>query len=275
MILSPFNPVTFRDGAKHGTEEDYIHTFATTDHILIEVIHSVDDELPELKLYEADSDMNFTLSWNTISVNDHDYVSFYELSGLDTGLYYLQFGTLISRPIQILPLEALNNTVLIQYASDTNSCRKDIVSLIKRGIRYFELRFIGGFKDEGWKFGVDNEQFITPDSDIVELFASDYTDKTLTIGASSGVPTWLAELVNRILVSPLVFVNGIRYIRSNDSVPERFGDYKPTQTDYVYTVLLREAQYFTPEIEKLINVTLRRTPYGLRKATETLFRRLI
>ena len=275
MILSPFNPITFRNGTKYGTEKDYIHTFAATDHILIEVIHSIDDELPELSLYDAGSDINFTLSWNTISVNDHDYVSFYELSGLDIGLYYLQFGTLTSRPIQILPLEALNNTVLIQYASDTNSCRKDIVSLIKRGIRYFELRFIGGFKDEGWKFGVDNSQFITPDSDIVELFASDYTDKTLTIGSSSGVPTWLAELVNRILVSPLVFVDGIRYIRSNDSVPERFGDYKSTQTDYVYTVLLREAQYFTPEIEKLINVTLRRTPYGLRKATETLFRRLI
>ena len=235
MILSPFNPIIFLDGTKYGAEEDYIHTFAASDHILIEIIHSANEELPELSLYDVQSKLNFTLSLNTISINDYDFLSFYELSGLDEGVYYLKFGDLTSLPIQILPLELLNNTVLIQYASDTNCCRKDIVSLITRGIRYFELRFIGGFKDEGWQFGVENEQFITPDADIIELFACDYTDKTLTIGSSAGVPTWLAELVNRILVSPLVFVDGIRYIRSNDSVPERLRDYKPTQSDYVYT----------------------------------------
>lgn len=45
-------------------------------------------------------------------------------------------------------------------------------------MQYFlDFRAPGGFKDSNWAFTVDNEQFTTPDGDIVELYSREATQK--------------------------------------------------------------------------------------------------
>lgn len=77
------------------------------------------------------------------------------------------------------------------------------------GMQYFfDFRVPGGFKDGGWTFGVDNEQFITSDEDIVELYSHEYTTMLFTLGNAMGCPVWFAELLNRVLCCNYVYSMG-------------------------------------------------------------------
>ena len=113
----------------------------------------------------------------------------------------------------------LSKTTLLQYANKDNKQRDDVAFVID-GVRYFfDFRVPGGFKDSGWEFGVDNEQFTTQYQDVVELYASDYITKTFTMGNSIGVPVWFGALLNRLLTCQFVYINAERYVRDGSGVP--------------------------------------------------------
>lgn len=240
---------------------------------MIQMIHK-DTETPDpvvLSDYDTGDSIS-QLIWKPYAVNGTDVCSVCELTGLEEGVYSFSYGDSESNPVRILSGEGLDGTVLLQYARNGNGERTDMLSRFFGTLRYFELRLQGGFKDSGWSFKVDNEQFSTPMADIVELSSIDYTDRILTIGTSAGVPVWIPALVNRILSCPLVFIDGKRYSRSADSCPEP-SDMPDETDDYVYSVLLREAHYLNPEIERRIRLTLRRTPQTLR-GTRGQFRKI-
>lgn len=67
---------------------------------------------------------------------------------------------------------------------------------------------------------MDNEQFVTSDEDIVELFSHEYTTVLFTLGNGMGCPVWFAELLNRVLCCNYVYFDGVRYTRKESNVPE-------------------------------------------------------
>ncbi len=195
MRISPFSPIYFFNGAIDDAIRGYMHIYSPTDRILIEVFHLLGEEIGELILHDADKgDIVSDLTWNTVGINASDRLSFYELRDLLPGCYILTFGKFRSLPIYITSEpNILNRTVLIQYAMRDNRCRKDIISWIGGNCRYHDFRISGGFKDNDWKFLVENEQFLSDEQDIVEIDALEYTEKLLTIGSSSGVPIWVCR----------------------------------------------------------------------------------
>lgn len=273
MRFSPFNPIQFfigDIGDNNSCEKDYVQSFATHDNIMLEVFHDTDEILDPLEVYDTSNDnIVCTLVWKRFIINSNDICSVCKFSGLSVGVYLFVLGVYRSY-IQILADDELEDTVLIQYANSDNKGRDDIYSSFLGNILYFELRIKGGFKESGWIFHVDNSQFTTPMSDIVELCAFDYTDKVLTIGSSSGIPTFTADLLNRILSCQIVFVDGTRYSRSGEALLESDSD--NSLETYVYTITLRESQFLNAKFERKIRLNLRRVPNNLRKVNNYLRR---
>ncbi|MBP3536284.1 MAG: hypothetical protein J6J93_01955 [Muribaculaceae bacterium] len=263
MRFSPFNPVIFGNSPR----DCFPHVFSTEDNIMLECFKKRTEEMPPLSLEGADG--TYSLSWNSVPFGDTDVV-FYLLRDLEPGHYTLRCGNMTSNAVIVTDdKDILSQTVLIQFCRNTNRDRSDIATLINHSRYFFDLRIPGGFKDEGWDFSVDNEQFETIDADIVELYARDSTAKKLTIGTSAGVPAWFGEMVNRVLSCDLVYVDGERYSRLREATPEKVSEDVDGER-FVYSISLRQSQFTKPrdlKEEMLNRIALRRTPDSLRHIT--------
>lgn len=244
MILSPFTPLLFSHHKHDGIDSRYIQTFAPTDQILIELVGRIDETVVAKVFTEPDHLLLYQIQGNVWDINDATRLLFAEVS-LSPGYYSIEisgFGTSNIFRITDDPV-ILSNTTLIQYSMNNNRHRKDVVFFIDGMQRFFDFRVPGGFKDSNWSFAVEGEQFITDESDIVQLYGLDSTQKKFTLGNSEGCPVWFAELLNRILCCSYVYFDGERYARKDNSVPET-------------TVLLEgiNSFVFTQNLQKVVNL---------------------
>ena len=262
MILSPFTPIFFqpRKGS-NGVPSRYIQTFAPTDHIELQLICAVGETAPVTKVYNAYDDTEiYTIEWNSWTMNTNDLLYFATITGLSNGHYYIDMqGIGTSEPFKVTDYALeLNQTTLIQYAMKDNRQRDDAVFLIDGMPLFFDFRVPGGFKDSGWAFGVENEQFVTDDANIVELYGQESTSKAFTMGDGGGVPIWFAELLNRLLTCNYVYFDGVRYARKESNVPEvNIEDY--LLNSFVITQIVHQVTLLNPEIEFSNHLALRRT----------------
>lgn len=263
MIVSPFTPLFFENFKSDGIESRYVQVFATSDQILLECLFAPSETEGPFYIVGMTDDgrtINLSLSLNSWSMNSSTILRFTVISGLDVGMYYLYYPStgLSSHYFRITNDKAeLAKTTLIQYAMKDNKQRQDGVFIID-GMRYFfDFRVPGGFKDSGWTFGVENEQFITPEADPIELFALDSTQKKFTLGDQQGVPVYFAEMLNRILTCSYVYFDGVRYTRKDSSVPEMNVQMEGLDS-FVFTQLLQKVNNLNPTIENTNHLIMRR-----------------
>lgn len=244
MILSPFTPLFFSHHKRDGIDSKYIQTFASADEILIEIIGGIGDTVVAKVFTEPDHIELYQIHVNSWQINDTSKLLFAEVS-LAPGYYSIEissFGTSNIFRVTDDPL-ILEKTTLIQYSMNNNRHRKDAVFFIDGMQRFFDFRVPGGFKDSNWTFAVEGEQFITDESDIVQLYGLDSTQKKFTLGNSEGCPIWFAELLNRLLCCTYVYFDGERYARKDNSAPE--------------TTILQEginSFVFSQNLQKVINI---------------------
>ena len=244
MILSPFTPLFFSHHKRDGIDSKYIQTFASADEILIEIIGGIEDTVVAKVFTEPDHIELYQIHVNSWQINDTSKLLFAEVS-LAPGYYSIEissFGTSNIFRVTDDPL-ILEKTTLIQYSMNNNRHRKDAVFFIDGMQRFFDFRVPGGFKDSNWTFAVEGEQFITDESDIVQLYGLDSTQKKFTLGNSEGCPIWFAELLNRLLCCTYVYFDGERYARKDNSAPE--------------TTILQEginSFVFSQNLQKVINI---------------------
>lgn len=260
MKISPFTPLHFSEANRSdGMPSRFIQLWAPTDQILVEVIASAGDTVPSASLNDAHTGSVIgPVEWNEWKMNADKVVFFTVLTGLSVGHYKLTVGNLTSEEFRVTDdANLLSRTTLVQYRFKDNRQREDVVSVIDHMVYFFDFRVPGGFKDNGWQFGVSNEQFTTQREDIVELFAHDYTMKTFTMGNAIGVPVWYAELLNRLLTCSYVYFNGDRYARSDSEAPQ-IQTLVDGLDSFVFTQMLRKAQVIDPKIEAQNQAVIRR-----------------
>lgn len=220
MFISPFTPLFFPSSKADGTESRYIQTFAPTDEILIELIGSNSESWICQVMSEPEHRPLFQVTFNTWAINSDTRLRFATLN-LNPGLYSVALNGRISSIFRVTDDErVLENTTLIQYSMNSNRHRQDAVFFIDGMQHFFDFRVPGGFKDGNWSFGIEGEQFITDQSDIVQLYGLESTQKKFTLGNSEGCPVWFGEMLNRILCCSYVYFDGERYARKESSVPE-------------------------------------------------------
>lgn len=260
MKISPFTPLHFSEANRSdGMPSRFIQLWAPTDQILVEVIASDGDTAPSASLNDAHTGSVIgPVEWNEWKMNADKVVFFTVLTGLSVGHYRLTVGSLTSEEFRVTDdANLLSRTTLVQYRFKDNRQREDVVSVIDHMVYFFDFRVPGGFKDNGWQFGVSNEQFTTQREDIVELFAHDYTMKTFTMGNAIGVPVWYAEMLNRLLTCSYVYFNGDRYARSDSEAPQ-IQTLVDGLDSFVFTQMLRKAQVIDPKIEAQNQAVIRR-----------------
>lgn len=224
MIMSPFNPIFFLGGRKcNGIESPYTQIFGSDDTILIEVIRTEDETPNIVTLVNAETGEDvMELAMRTISIGDGECVDCYDISGLVDGFYFLAIDDEESETFRVTSdTDMLRYTCLIEYSPADNKIRRDVLGMADGKRLYFSFRIPGGFKDNGWSFSVENEQFVTQLSDIVELYGRESCQHILTVGHSDGVPIWFGDLLNRLLTCKYVYIDGKRYARAESSVPEK------------------------------------------------------
>jgi len=267
MKISPFTPLHFGEANESdGLESRYVQVFAPTDQILIEIIAEADDVAPDCALLDAHTGSHIgNVSWQTWQMNSDKKLFFATLRGLTVGHYKIRIYDYFKSSLNVTCDEfrvtddaaTLAKTTLIQYRFKDNKQREDVVSVIDYMPYFFDFRVPGGFKAGGRQFGVSNEQFTTQREDVVELFASDYTIKTFTLGGALGVPVWYGEMLNRLLCCSYVYFNGDRYVRNETEVPN-INVLVDGLDSFVFTQLLRKAQVLDATIETANQIAIRR-----------------
>ena len=221
--ISPFTPLFFSPSTdRFGIKSKYIQVFAPTDKILVEVIASRSDKEPMMRISHLGNGGVDEIIMNKWTVNENTILYYYIISNLDNGYYSVNLYDMTSEPFKVTnDSTELLKTTLIRYSMKDNKERRDGLFWIDGTQYYFEYRVPGGFKDDGWGFGVSTEQFITQEEDVVELYSHESTQQTFTLGGAIGCPVWFAELLNRVLSCHYVYFDGVRYMRKDNSVPEK------------------------------------------------------
>lgn len=260
MKLSPFTPLNFAESnASDGLHSRYTQVFAPTDQIMIQVVADAEETAPTGTLYDACTDeVVDTITWNEWEINEDTVIYFHVFCGLSDGFYKLTIEDKTSDVFRVTSdTGILSRTTLLQYANKDNKQRDDVAFVID-GVRYFfDFRVPGGFKDSGWEFGVENEQFTTQYQDVVELYASDYITKTFTMGNSIGVPVWFGALLNRLLTCQFVYINAERYVRDGSGVPNMESLIEGLDS-FVFTQQLRKTVRIDADFDEENQVAIRR-----------------
>lgn len=259
MIISPFTPLFFSPSTdKFGAKSKYVQLFARTDRIFIELISSPEEQEPMVYINNLLNDASTPIILSSWQMNDDKIIYFYNISLLPCGYYNVTVNDNTSEIFKITDDEGeLSETTLIQYSMKDNKLRLDTVWWIDGMQYFFDFRVPGGFKDSGWTFGVDNEQFVTSDEDIVELFSHEYTTVLFTLGNGMGCPVWFAELLNRVLCCNYVYFDGVRYARKESNVPELNQQIEGVKS-FVFNQMLQKVKTINPVLEWDNQVSMRR-----------------
>lgn len=277
MKISPFTPLFFDEASpSDGLPSRWVQVWSPSDEIMIQVFASPGEAVPAAAIISAHSGATVSaITWQSWEMNADKVMYFFIIKGLTPGHYRVTIGGHVSEEFIVTVDESLlSRTSLIQYRFKDNRQREDVVSVIDHMPYFFDFRVPGGFKDSGWQFGVSNEQFVTQREDVVELFAMDYTMKTLTVGGPEGVPVWYGEMLNRLLTCSYVYVERVRYSR-NDSEAPSMSTLVEGLDSFVFTQVLRKAVLLDPEIEELNQVALRRVDNTDYRSTDENTNRLI
>lgn len=275
MIISPFTPLFFSSRKSDGIESDYIQTFAPTDRILLQLIGAKNSTVVAQVIQEPSGIPLYQIQFNVWQINQSTYLRFSTIS-LSPGQYSILIsGIGKSEPFRVTEnVHELKNTTLIQYSMHNNRQRDDALFFIDNMQYFFDFRVPGGFKDSNWTFGVENEQFVTDKSDIIQLFALDSIQQKFTLGTSQGCPVWFAALLNRLLCCTYVYFDGVRYARKEASVPEMNVQLEGVNS-FVFTQNLQRVMNLDPIIEERNHLIMRRVDNSNYRSTATNINRKI
>ena len=194
----------------------YRQLFHTSDGIRIQIFCD-NGEIPSALLNDKLNGTSDNVSLFRYVVND-DVVMYHANLTPSEGVYTLTIDGKESEEFEVCDHA---QGILIEYSHKDNNSVFDNIFWLDKTKQVFRFRVNGGFKPSGVTLGVDNEQFVNQKQEIVELYSIPYTTKTLTIGDNNGVPYYIAEFINKILCLSDVRIDGERYVREGNAVPEK------------------------------------------------------
>nr|DAH67826.1 MAG TPA: hypothetical protein [Caudoviricetes sp.] len=205
---------------KYAIDVDYIQRFHTTDKILLQIFAD-DGEVASASLNDLIKGTSSNIQFQTYEVNASVMMYYVVFTSLPDSVYSITYERKESEPFEVCSdSNILEETALIRYSHKDNNSAFDNIFWIGDTQQVFEWRVEAGFKPAGYSAKIDNEQYRNQRQEIEELYAVPYDSYVLTIGNSCGVPYWFGRHLNRILCVSMFDVNGERYVRSENSVPE-------------------------------------------------------
>lgn len=199
----------------------YDQQFYTSDKILIQIIATSESSISG-HINNHSEGTTSQIAFSTYQINDTKRMYYFTLSGLSDGVYSVVIDGIGESERFIISSDEniLNNTSLIRCSHFDNNSSFDNIWWIGDAQQFIEFRIEAGFKPSGIAEKVDNEFFRDQFQSITHLYAVPYQTLTLSIGNASGVPYWVGSLINRMLCISVFEIAGVKYVRSEKSVPE-------------------------------------------------------
>lgn len=227
IYLSPLNPIKFvqKTEEKSGElERSYIQQFVVGDIISISILGNantkatciIEDMVLPFAPYASGNTKFYVLSINTSTLPKDKILSF-ELEIFDSGTE--EYATFESTDFVEI-VDECEELKKITYKGDSNV--NQFNTYFGYGLEY-TLRLPVGFKSTSIQNRLSAETFRNQNQELKLLYSAPYETQTLIIGNGLGVPTWMATLINYIFCLSDVTINGEKYIRSEESVPEVVG----------------------------------------------------
>lgn len=232
-----------------------MQSFSPYDHILLQIIAYNESNSPSVYIVDVIEGKRRMVNMRSWLMNPNETLYFTEITGLNDGLYSVEVDGVCSEVFRVT--DDVSGTVLLQYSNPNNRMRKDAVFWIDGMQYFFDFRIPGGFKDDDWVFGVDNEQYTTSGNDVIDIYSIDNVQKSLTMGGSKGCPVWYAELLNKALCCSYFYVDGVRYARVDSNVPEMNVLVEGIRS-YVFKQAIRRVSLLNPDIETNNKMIMRR-----------------
>lgn len=225
LYISPLNPINFT----HKTDENsgelqrsYVQQFIAGDVIKLQVVGKkninvvfVIDGLAVSAMVITGDDYN--IYWHKLGTNSYSKNKLLDVRivVIDNGVTDIYYST---NYIEIV--EECDSLKLVEYGNSSNITAFN--TYFGNGFT-FSLRVPVGFKSTSIKNRIENETFRNQNQELKMLYSAPYTTKTMIIGDGLGVPTWMGTLFNSIFCLSDVTIDGVKYVRSDDSVPEMQG----------------------------------------------------
>lgn len=111
--------------------------------------------------------------------------------------------------------------VLFEYGGTRNDTPIDPAFVLNGAKEVFKLRLPAGFKPQGWEPAVETETYRTQSQELRVLYSVPYEKWALTVGGAAGMPVEYLRILNAVLSCEIVYINGVRMVRSEGSMPEK------------------------------------------------------
>lgn len=206
-----------------GVHPLYLQRYSTHDHIIVQAIKEDSSSLT-VKAINAVTGAVTSFTPTSTSLADGRYVSTADVVGLSDGIYNVRLtykGTDYDSEEFEVSDWRLDETILIEYTNSHNNTVFDNVFRQGGVPVVFRLRMQGGFKPGGFEPNVEVSTFRTQRQELRVLYSVPYAKHQLTVGTAAGVPVETVELLNNILSLDTIYIDGVRYCRSEGEVPQK------------------------------------------------------
>lgn len=223
FYISDFSSLNFDANWKlpFQIQADYVQRFVQGDNIRVQFSTKDILESRIILLNEQTSELN-TIMPTYITESDGWLIFEILVEQQDSGTYTLHIyvitedkGIYATKSRFCVLSEEPDDLLKITY----NHRRNEFNTVFLEG-HDFDVRFEGNLLPSGMEFDVDSEGFRNQSGIYTQLYAQPYRREKLAIGGGFGVPNWVGEKINRIFSLSSVYINDVRYVRSEQSVPE-------------------------------------------------------
>ena len=262
VYISALSPLNFTENTDIYSGEllrTYVQQFVKGDEICIEIIG--DNSLQISYNIKNNTYIHSTVD-ETYSINDEltCYLIYIDTSSLSINTLYDVTIIISSQTDGIRYFNSIgyfevvnecNYLKKIEYWNSSNINAFNSYFVHENNITHkFTLRIPCGFKTSGYSPNVSTQTFRNQNQEIKLLYAYPYTQKNLVVGGSEGIPTWIGNLINYIFCLDNVYIDGERYVRSEDSNINR----EESMTNYPFNVYTISVESYSNDIFKSINM---------------------
>lgn len=227
-FLSPITPLAFRPAESDPSARElrFTQRFGRYDHIVVQA--AADEQRnPSVWVYNAITYEHYLTQYGTrVSLGGGRWMYTIILPVMEEGFYYAILAAggknVVSQVFEVTRLvENDPDWALIEYGGTSNDTSMNAMFLVN-GMRVpFLLRLPAGFKPQGWEGSVATETYRTQRQELRVLYSAPYEKWAFTVGTAAGLPVEYIQMLNNILSCEYVYINGVRWCRSEGSVPEK------------------------------------------------------
>lgn len=221
LTFPKLNPIVFKEDnilytEKHNTP--FVQKWDKGDYIVFQAHYGGSIERGDVKASMVNEQLQEVIQFDStiIEINGWYQVIFRGSCNLEDGIYRVKLYSNSGKfefYSNCMQVGSFPESLLLTYTCKSN--KFDCVFRDSEYAYFFVLRVDGGVKSGDISYNADDVFYSSQDRIVYLLDSIPYVVKKYTFGDSYGVPTWLADRINRALSCDNILINGIKVVKND------------------------------------------------------------